>query len=377
MKYILAFILIFVLAGACLAGPQARLQSNVLDLGAVAEGKAVERSFFIENKGDAELEIKSVTVTCGCVRIVSPKDKTLVSPGQRQEVKIFLDTTGFSGDIEKYVYIASNDPNNPTLKVAVRANVALQEAKVVGRFQSFTPLAVLGAGLVDGINPCAFTVLVFFISFLTFAGYGKSEMLIVGLAFIFSVYVTYFLIGLGLFDFLRRLEIFRVASHIIYGITAAAAFVLGAVSLYDFWIYRKTKDPEKMKLQLPAALKHQIHRVIRMDLNKKRSMGKLVLATLACGFLVSFLELVCTGQLYLPTIVYILKVEALKIKALMYLVLYNIMFVVPLLVILIFGASGMTSQRFAALARRNLAGIKLITAAVFFALGALLFIMKG
>ena len=37
---------------------------------------------------------------------------------------------------------------------------------LVSRFFTFTPVAVVSAGLIDGINPCAFTVIVFFISFL-------------------------------------------------------------------------------------------------------------------------------------------------------------------------------------------------------------------
>ena len=70
----------------------------------------------------------------------------------------------------------------------------LPSVDLVSRFKSFTPLVIIGAGLVDGINPCAFTVIVFFISFLAMQGYIKRELTAIGLCFIFSVFMTYLLI---------------------------------------------------------------------------------------------------------------------------------------------------------------------------------------
>lgn len=377
MKFPLAVIIFLFFAGACFASSKIYLENDSLDLGEIPEGKIHAASFSVENKGGGPLEIKAVTAGCGCVKIISPLSKVSISPGEKAKIKFTLDSTGFSEDIEKFIYITTNDPIQPQIRFLIKAKVSAKSQTIIERFRSFSPLAVICAGLADGINPCAFTVLVFFISFLTFAGYSRSQMFIIGLIFIFSVFITYFLVGLGMFESLRRLEIFHILSRVIYVITGAAAFILGGVSLYDFWIFRRTRDPEKMKLQLPALVKHQIHKIIRTDLGRKKAFFSLIVATLICGFLVSFLELICTGQLYLPTIVYILKVETLRLKALLYLVLYNIMFVVPLLIILLLAAGGVTSQGFAKLAGKNLAGIKLITAFIFFGLGLLLFFMKG
>ena len=61
---------------------------------------------------------------------------------------------------------------------------------LLAHFKVFKPLAVISAGLVDGINPCAFTVIVFFISFLALQGYRRPELIVIGLAFIFAVFLT-------------------------------------------------------------------------------------------------------------------------------------------------------------------------------------------
>jgi len=170
-------------------------------------------------------------------------------------------------------------------------------------------------------------------------------------------------------------------SQIIYIVVAILALILGAVSLYDWWIFNKTKDAEKIKLKLPGIIKRKIQETIRektddrKDATKSRDLIRLAFTAISCGFIVSILESVCTGQLYLPTIVYIMKMPELKIKAWMYLMIYNLMFIAPLLIIFLFALWGVTSQVFAKLAQRHLAKIKLLTALLFFALGLFLLII--
>jgi cytochrome c biogenesis protein CcdA len=98
----------------------------------------------------------------------------------------------------------------------------------------------------------------------------------------------------------------------------------------------------------------------------------MALSALTVGFLVSVLEAVCTGQVYLPTITFVLKATPLKLHALGYLALYNIMFIVPLFVIFLFALLGATSEDFSRFMKRHLAAIKLLMAVLFFALGIFL-----
>jgi cytochrome c biogenesis protein CcdA len=86
---------------------------------------------------------------------------------------------------------------------------------------------------------------------------------------------------------------------------------------------------------------------------------------------VSLLEAACTGQVYLPTIVYIVKNTKLRLKALTYLILYNLMFILPLIVIFILSLVGFSSQKFNVFLKKHLGTIKIILAFIFLLLGLL------
>jgi hypothetical protein len=105
----------------------------------------------------------------------------------------------------------------------------------------------------------------------------------------------------------------------------------------------------------------------------ERHIFALVTTALLTGFLVSILEAVCTGQTYLPTIAFILKTTTgLRLQALAYLLLYNLMFILPLLVIFFFALLGVTSGQFFAFLRRHLLTVKVMMALLFFGLGIFL-----
>jgi hypothetical protein len=366
------------------AGPKAFLEKDTIDLGTLKEGQLYEFTFPVFNKGDSDLTIHSIYAPCGCVKILSPKIKTVIPAAGKLDVKYSFNSLGLDGETVKYLYVYTNDPGNLTIKVTLKASVERSKEVAMERFSSFNLMTVVGAGLIDGINPCAFTVLVFFISFLSFAGYKRKQVILLGSFFILAVFITYILIGVGLFEFFRRLEVFYFLSWLIYFATAIIAIGLGAFSLYDYWIFKKTGDPEAIKLKLPDFVKNRIHKVIRDNTGTRGTTDiqaiprlKLALAALTSGFLVSILESICTGQMYLPTIIYVLGFTKLKLRALSYLLLYNLMFILPLVGIFLLGLFGMTSEGFAKLARRHMAKVKIITSAVFFGLGiGLLLIIK-
>jgi hypothetical protein len=101
-------------------------------------------------------------------------------------------------------------------------------------------------------------------------------------------------------------------------------------------------------------------------------MRLLFLSAIMTGFLVTILEAVCTGQTYLPTISFILKMSPLKAQAFSYLLLYNFMFVIPLVAILFCAVLGFTSQEFSGFLKKRLSLIKLLMAILFFGLGGFL-----
>ncbi len=259
--------------------------------------------------------------------------------------------------------------------------LSLAPADLIAYFKNFVPVSVIIAGLEDGINPCAFTVIVFFISFLALQGYRKRELFLIGAAFILAVFLTYLCIGLGIFNFFYRFRGFWVITHLVNMIIGAASILFGVFALYDFIKFKQTGSTDGLVLQLPKPVKESIHKVVgffyRKNLRQEQQrpspgLAKLIASALVTGFLVSLLEAVCTGQVYLPTIAFVLKASSLKLQALGYLLLYNIMFIVPLVVIFVFALMGTTSAQFSGFLKKHLGIIKIFMAVLFFSLGIFL-----
>jgi hypothetical protein len=252
---------------------------------------------------------------------------------------------------------------------------------LVKQFFSFSLLAVIGAGLIDGINPCAFTVIVFFVSFLGLQGYRKRNLALIGGFYIAAVFVTYLLIGLGLFNFLYSIEKFWTVRKTFNLAVGLLSLVFGSLALYDFLKFRKTGSAEGMALQLPRAVKNRIHAVIGAHYRKspgapdaaaKVPAARLIISALITGFLVSILESICTGQVYLPTITLVLKTTDIKLQAFWYLLVYNLMFIVPLCVVFVLALWGTTSRQFAQFLQKHMLMVKALMVILFFGLGAYL-----
>lgn len=252
---------------------------------------------------------------------------------------------------------------------------------LISRFKSFSILTIIFAGLIDGINPCAFTVIVFFVTFLALQKYRKNEIMVMGLSFIFAVFLTYLLIGLGLFKFLYSLRLFYFTSRLIYILIALLAFLLGILTVWDIVKFKKTRKSEDIILKLPERLKYYIHYIIGLqyrqtqnEIQNKKGVLRLIISALIAGGGVSLLEAVCTGQTYLPTITFVLKISPfnIQIQALTYLIIYNIMFIIPLFLVFLFALSGTTSAQFSKFIQKHLITIKVLMAVLFFGLGLIL-----
>ncbi len=233
---------------------------------------------------------------------------------------------------------------------------------LIEMFKRFGVLTILGAGLIDGYNPCAFTVLIFFISFLLLREKSRRDILVVGSSFIIGFGLSYFLLGIGLFKIVSKWRYFNDIAKWVYFATAAATFIFAVITVGDY-IKAKKGDASKMVLQLSKTEKRTIHSLLRNPKVQGTAFFSLLVA-----FPVSIVSFSCTGQTYLPTIVYIYSIPALKAKATLYLILYNVMFVLPLIVIVFFVYRGATSKKVTEWFTTHLATIKLWTGAIFFVL---------
>jgi cytochrome c biogenesis protein CcdA len=138
---------------------------------------------------------------------------------------------------------------------------------------------------------------------------------------------------------------------------AAVLLVFAGLSVYDFTKIRAGM-PTEILLQLPIGLKKSIHTAIRTRVRTVTLAG----SSLALGFLVSVFEFACTGQVYLPTLAYLVRGRT---RALPLLLLYNFGFIVPLLAVFAAAYFGVGSKRIAGLFQRHMAAVK-IGLALFF-----------
>jgi cytochrome c biogenesis protein CcdA/glutaredoxin-related protein len=273
--------------------------------------------------------------------------------------KYFVDVnslkSGLESQIKRYENGVSCSDLEPDKKV------------VVDTFNSFTVLAILGAGLVDSINPCAIATLIFFIGYLSRTERSKKEILTIGIAYTLGVFISYMALGLGLYYLISSSNEIQLFSQWLYPVMGAIVFIFGFYSLHDFNKARKGKK-EEMKLQLPKPIKSLIGRVIKHQIKLKY----FALIAIITGVLISLLEFLCTGQVYLPIITLAATIPELQSQAVLYLFLYNLMFVLPLVIIFVGVYKGMYAESLQGFLDKNRAMIKLMTAIVFFILGIFL-----
>jgi cytochrome c biogenesis protein CcdA len=237
---------------------------------------------------------------------------------------------------------------------------ARSEASIFERFRSFGALTVLGAGLLDGLNPCAFATIVFFVSYLAFMERKGREILAVGGAFALGVFLTYLLVGVGLLSILEQLVFLTTLRPWVYGLTAVLCLILAAFSFLD---YRKAQggDFNAMALRIPLRLRQRINRTVRSGA-KAQAFVPVAFVT---GMAISLLELACTGQVYLPTILFVMGRPEMKGQAFLYLVLYNLAFVLPLIAVFGLAYFGTTSEQLGRFIHRRTAAVKLATGVLF------------
>ena len=236
---------------------------------------------------------------------------------------------------------------------------------IIDRFQRMGPLAVVLAGLIDGINPCAFATIIFFASYLAISRRPRRDLIIVGLAFALGVFITYLMVGLGAMSLLSLMSSIRWLGQALYTLMAAACLALAVISLHDLVQARRGRLHD-MKLNLPDRMRERIKGRIRA------ASGAYVGAAFVSGLIVSLMELACTGQVYLPTISFMVGIPEMRGRAVLYLVLYNLMFIVPLIAVLLLTAYGTSAVRFQDWFTKHAALAKGIMAVLFLLLGALL-----
>lgn len=222
-----------------------------------------------------------------------------------------------------------------------------------------TLITVLTTAAIDAINPCAIGVLILMISVVLTSGGSVKRMLWMGFLYTFSVFIVYLSAGLGLIYFFSTVPIV-IAEYISI---AVGLFIVtaGIIEIKDYFWYGRG-----FSLAIPAVFAKMIHNY---------SARVTVPGVIFLGAFVSAVELPCTGAPYLA-IITILS-QYFDWTAFLMLVIYNIVFVSPLIVILILVASGMQIQRLKAWKQEARGTMRLMIGLLLVALGWLLMLIAN
>jgi hypothetical protein len=255
------------------------------------------------------------------------------------------------------------------IREAVNAAETLVIAK--RRSQGFSLGLVAIAGLTDGINPCAIASLVFLMSMLRLSKNAGRGLLVMGATYCLAAFVTYIAIGFGLLRALHLLDQFETMQKGIELLMLCVLAVLALLSFRDAYRYRAGGNPDDITLQLPKSVKRLAHKIMREGV-KARS---LVFGGMAMGVLVTGLEAVCTGQVLVPTLVVVIRESELLGRELSYLLLYNFMFILPLVVVFVLTYYGLTTEALIAWSKKNVVFSKVVLGCFFVSMGVLILLL--
>jgi cytochrome c-type biogenesis protein len=213
--------------------------------------------------------------------------------------------------------------------------------------------AVIATGLLDSVNPCAFAVILLLIAFLFTLRQSRRRILQLGAVYIGMIFLVYFAIGLGLLSAVRLSSdphfVARAGSWLLIG--------LGVINLIEYFF-----PNFPLKLHMPAAAHQKTN-----ELLKKASLP----ATAGMGILVGLCTFPCSGGIYVSVIT-LLNARTTLAWGVGYLFLYNILFVLPLVVILATAGNRRTAKAWATWEREHALRIRFWYGLIMVALGAVM-----
>jgi len=219
--------------------------------------------------------------------------------------------------------------------------------------QTLTLPLVITAGLIDGFNPCAFAVLLLFITFtmgmLQFQTDYRYGLMKVGLIYISGIFVTYVLIGIG---FLSAISFFST-THAVGKAAGLISIILGVIVMKDYFI------PGSTLLTIPQSM----HTSINNWIKRTRVPG-----IFGAGVLVGLCTVPCSDGIYLA-VIGLLSLQSTLAQGILYLLLYNLMLIVPLVAVLLASTNRAVVDKMIAWQSRNKMRMKLLMGSFMVAMG--------
>jgi cytochrome c biogenesis protein CcdA/glutaredoxin len=220
---------------------------------------------------------------------------------------------------------------------------------------ALNPFVVVFAALVDSTNPCGLSVLVFLLIPMAAAG-NRRRILLVGGVYIAAMFLFHLFVGIGLFSAFSLSGLAKPFSII----GGAVALILGIVTLIDV-----LRNKESYLLSIPESGKGMLGTYIR-----KATLP----AAFILGILAGILGFSCTGGIYI-SILGLLGRDMTVMAGLPWLILYNIIFVLPLVLLTLLVAYGISPELADRWRTENKRTIRVIIGIILVALG--LVILSG
>ena len=314
--------------------------------GEIPAGEAAAKSVVLRNVSTLPVAVSQVKGCCVSLKAMLP------------------------GEFSKHVQILCDDPESPVINIPVTGMAV--EGQTSNAASRFTLPAIVLAGIADGFNPCAFSIVIVLAGILAVGGRRRRARMLGGWAFCAGSFLTYMAMGLGLMQAIKALEGLRTVHDVVMIALAASLFVLAALSVRDAFRYRRARVPSVITLQLPGRVK----KLIRAVAEASWGGPAVVAAGLGCGVLVTLLDSLCTGQVYVPVLALISR-EPGAWRSFALLSVYNLAFIAPLVVVFVLAANGADSERMSRWSKRNVFPSKIALGVVFAILGALILMRFG
>jgi len=272
---------------------------------------------------------------------------------------VFLSETALIGEAEILEgledVITAYDVSKPTM--VLNPQTVLLEKNILNG------LAVFGAGLLNGINPCSLSMFLFLLSLIMT---DLKKILKIGLSFCFGKFLMFFLLGSVFYEFISKIDN-RIITFLTKDLLIIFIIAFAVLNMNDY-IRAKQEKYNKMVLQLPSWLKGFNQRIMK-NAAKYTGSRYIVVLMIFIGMLLAFGEFLCTGQIYLTSIVVLIQGSSVEWLAVFYLILYSIAFILPLIILIIFVYIGKKVFHLSEKLLEKLPLIKIISSFIFILFG--------
>lgn len=198
---------------------------------------------------------------------------------------------------------------------------------------SMTLVRIISLGAVDAVNPCALAVLsLMLISIITYNPKKRKNILLAGMAFTISVFIMYFFYGLILVRFFKVVQALTTARLLLYKILGGIAIVLGILQIKDFVKY----TPGTIGTEMPKFLRPKVKKIIKGITSPAGAFG--------VGAFVTLFLLPCTIGPYIIAAGSLSSLGEI-LQTIPYLLLYNLIFVLPMIAITGIVYAGITTVK--------------------------------